>query len=97
MSDMDGNRYFASDADNYERVRLSLDRALGYPDARALTSFSPLQFATRASDGRVLLAARRESCAITAVARVLPSLLASGAVVEITRAEYEAAMPRGTP
>lgn len=97
MSDMDENRYFASDADTYERVRLSLDRALGYPDARASTSFSPLQFATRAADGRVLLATRQEFCAITAVARVLPSLLASGAAVEITREEYDAAMPKGAP
>ncbi len=43
--------------------------------------------------GMVVLAVRAEFCDYEAVAAMLPSLLASGAVMEITANEYAAAMP----
>jgi hypothetical protein len=51
----------------------------------------------RDADGQLLLAVLVRFCDYDAVVFVLPSLLASGQVVEITRDEYMAALPRGMP
>jgi hypothetical protein len=71
----------------YEQVRLSLDAAWGHiPPA---TCVDPAAVAPRDSQGRILLAVRPEFVAFDAVAAMLPDLLASGAVEEITAAEYQ--------
>lgn len=90
-------RFFAADAETYERVRLALDAAWGHPSERARTCYRPLAEAVRDNAGRALLGVRSTFCQYPAVAAVLPSLLASGVVKEITRAEYEDAMPKGFP
>jgi hypothetical protein len=86
-------RVFADDA-TYDGVRLSLDAAWGLPnDKGTATCLQPAASAARDGDGRILLAMQPEFVAYDAVAAVLPDLLASGAVAEITKAEYFASLP----
>lgn len=90
-------RYFrTSDAALYESIRLQLDAAWGHPtpDGKTLTCIDPVAVAPRDGQGRVLLAVNDEFCEYEAVAAVLPGLLASGAVAEITEAQYYAALPQ---
>ena len=89
-------RFFrTADADLYESIRLQLDAAWGHPtpDGLTVTCFDPAAVAPKDASGRVLLAVKDEFCEYDAVAAVLPQLLASGAVEEITEAEYRAALP----
>lgn len=91
-------RYYAIDSAEYERARLRIDDLLGYgPGSGTLTCVPPLEVAPRSAAGRVLLAVWGHYMQNPAVMSVFPAMLSSGAAVEITRAEYEAAMPRGTP
>lgn len=84
-------RYFrANDAAIYESLRLRLDAEFGFPteDGSTVTCLPPAGAAPRDSIGRILLAAWPEFCEIAAVAAVLPSLLASGVVAEISESQY---------
>lgn len=80
----------------YETIRQQLDAAWGHPsaDGKTLTCFDPAAVAPRDSQGRVLLAVQAAFCTYEAVASVLPQLLASGAVEEVSEAEYRAALPK---
>lgn len=85
-------RYFrTSDADLYESIRLQLDAAWGHPtpDGKTITCIDPVAVAPRDAAGRVLLAVRAEFLAYEPAASILPQLLASGAVEEISEAEYQ--------
>lgn len=91
-------RYFcclAGDA-AYEQVRLTLDAAWGHPNAatKTTTCIDPAAVALRDGQGRILLAVRDEFCAYPVANKMLPQLLASGAVEELTEAEYRAALPQ---
>lgn len=87
--------YYAIDSAEYERARLRIDDLLGYgPGSGTLTCVPPLEVAPRSAAGRVLLAVWDRYMQNPAVMSVFPAMLSSGAAVEITRAEYEAAMPR---
>jgi hypothetical protein len=88
-------RYFrTADPDLYEATRLGLDAAWGLPNDRGtVTCIPPLPIAQRDANGRVLLVVDAEWCEWPEVASMLPGLLASGAVEEITAADYEAALP----
>lgn len=91
-------RFFHVDPDAYEATRLALDARLGFgPGRGTVTSISPVASARRNADGRVVVAAWDWLLANPAVMTLLPGLLASGQAAEITRDEYDAAMPRGTP
>lgn len=85
-----------ADADLYETVRLQLDAAWGHPtpDGRTITCFDPAAVAARDSVGRILLAVRDEFTTFGPAATLLPQLLASGAVEEISEAEYLASLPQ---
>lgn len=87
------NRFFRSSPEVYEAVRLQLDAAFGYPDECTTTVWEPLATAQRDADGRCLLAVRAESCDRPQVAAMLPQLLASGAVEEISEDEYRTSQP----
>lgn len=80
----------------YENVRATLDAAWGHPtpDGRTITAFDPAADAPRDADGRLLLAVNDEFTTWEPAATLLPQLLASGAVEEITLAEYRAALPQ---
>lgn len=88
-------RYFRSTASVYEQVRLSLDATWGHPnqETKTDTCIQPASHAPRDASGRVLLATSNEFCTYEAVAAVLPQLLASGAVEEISEAQYLAVLP----
>ena len=89
-------RFFRTpDASIYESIRQQLDAAWGHPtpDGKTATCFDPVAVAPKDVSGRVLLAVKNEFCSYEAVAAVLPQLLASGAVEEISEAEYRAALP----
>lgn len=89
-------RFFRIDSDAlYEQVRLSLDAQ--WRHVPPVTCVDPAAVAPRDANGQIVLSVRAEFTRYDAVAAVLPSLLASGAVVEITRDEYMAAMPQETP
>ena len=81
--------YRIPDEAAYEQIRLSLDAAWGH--APPTTCVDPAAVAPRDADGRILLSVRPEFVAFAAVAAVLPGLLASGVVEEITAEEYAAA------
>lgn len=91
-------RYYAVVPEVYEQTRLALDSAWEHgPAGKAMTCVTPAAAAPRSSDGRVVLAVWDSFVAYPAVAALLPSLLASGAVHEITRAEYDDALPKWAP
>lgn len=91
-------RFFRSDEATYEGVRLQLDAIWGHgPGTGTLTCYEPAETAPRDTAGRLLLAVHDEFCAYEAVAAALPSLLASGAVEEISEDEYRASLPSGPP
>lgn len=81
-------RYFrTTDAVTYEQVRLGLDAAWGH--VPPTTCIDPADVAPRDAQGRILLAVRPEFCEYEAAATMLPQLLASGVVEEITADEYQ--------
>lgn len=86
-------RYFRASDAIYESVRAQLDAAWGHPNALAATCVEPAATAPHDNDGLVVLAVDSSFCEYEAVAAVLPGLLASGAVQEITSGQYAAAMP----
>lgn len=89
------HRFFRSDAATYESIRTTLDTAWGLPDGSGtVTCIQPAATAPRDSQGRVVLAVDAAFCDYTVAADLLPQLLASGAVDEITEAEYRAAFPQ---
>jgi hypothetical protein len=90
------NRYFRCNDDQvYEATRLGLDAAWGH--VPPTTCIDPAAVAPRDVQGRVVLAVNDEFCTFPVAAELLPQLLASGAVEEITEAEYQAAIQQPTP
>jgi hypothetical protein len=88
-------RYFrTADASMYEQIRLGLDAAWGHPTAGTVTCIDPAAVAPHDAQGRILLAVKPEFTEFPAAAAMLPDLLASGQVVEITDAEYRASLPQ---
>jgi hypothetical protein len=93
-------RFFrTADAALYESIRLQLDAAWGHPtpDGRTVTCFDPASLAPRDPAGRLLLAVNDEFATWEPAATLLPQLLASGAVEEISESAYADALPRPTP
>lgn len=80
----------------YESIRLQLDAAWGHPtlDGRTVTCFDPAAVAPRDTSGRLLLAVNEEFTTWEPAATLLPQLLASGAVEEITEAQYRVSLPK---
>lgn len=80
----------------YEQARLTLDAAWGHPNATTgtVTCIDPAGIAPHDPDGRILLAVNDEFCEYSAAALMLAEMLASGAVSEITEAEYREAVGR---
>lgn len=82
-------RFFRAAENVYESVRRGLDQAWGHrPDE---TAYMPAAYAHKDAEGRVYLAVNSEWCDFAAVSVILPDLLASHAVEEISEAEYHAA------
>jgi len=82
----------------YESIRLQLDAAWGHPNpqTKTITCFDPADVAPRDNAGRLLLAVNDEFATWEPASTLLPQLIASGAVEEITAAEYQAAIEQPT-
>ena len=92
-------RFFRASLGTYEHVCGQLDAAYGYPNAdtkteRALPLVSDLP---TDAQGRVYLAISQEYCDYILPSEMLPQLLASGAVEEVTAAAYAALLPPDPP
>jgi hypothetical protein len=90
-------RFFRAEENAYELARATLDVAWGLPSHGQLTCIEPAVTAPRRADGQVYLATYDTFCDYEAAAELLPQLLASGAVEEITEAEYRAAVESPSP
>jgi hypothetical protein len=88
-------KYFRSSPAVYEEICGQLDKAYGYPNAETKTERALPSASVLPSDnqGRVYLAIQTYYCDFVLPSQLLPQLLASGAVEEITAAEYMAVMP----
>jgi hypothetical protein len=92
-------RYFRSAQETYEQIRIALDDAWGLPDQTTVTEtcLPPAEQATKDTQGRCIVAVPDAFCSFTVAVDLLPDLLASGAVTEITEAEYRAAVESPSP
>ena len=88
-------RFFRSTDAVYDAIRSQLDEAYGYPNAetKTLTSITPAADALHDAQGRVYLAIAADYCDYNLPAELLPQLLSSGAVEDITEADYLALLP----
>ena len=89
-------RYFRSTPAVYASICSQLDAAYGYPNAETKTERTlPLAGDLPTdSGGRVYLAVSAAYCDYILPGQMLPDLLASGAVAELTEAQYLAAVPQ---
>jgi hypothetical protein len=88
-------RFFRSDEATYEAIRADLDAAWGLPnDKGTATCIASAGTAPQDSQGRVMLAVNDEFATWEPAATLLPQLLASGVVEEISEAVYRAALPQ---
>ena len=91
---MISQRYFRAPESVYESVRLTLDAAWSHgPASGTETCYEPAATAPRDGSGHLLLAVRSTFCSYPEVSSVLPGLLASGDVEELTAEQYEALLP----
>lgn len=91
---LDTHRFFAVLTDEaYEDARLYLDTQFGHPKNGTLTCIPPVDYAPHDSEGRPLVALLNEQAAWPEVAPSIEYYIAQGIAVEITRADYFAAMP----
>lgn len=89
-------RYFRSTPAVYADICAQLDAAYGYPNTETKTERTlPLAADLPAdSRGRVYLAVSSAYCDYILPGQMLPDLLASGAVEELTESQYLAAVPQ---
>ena len=89
-------RYFRSTPAVYASICATLDGAYGYPNADTKTERTLPLAADLPADGqgRVYLAVSAAYCDYILPGQMLPDLLASGAVEELTEAQYLAAVPQ---
>ena len=92
-------RYFRAMPSVYAEVGAQLDAAYGYPNEATKTLRTlPLAETLPTDDqGRVYLAISAEYCEYNLPSEMLPQLLASGAVEEITEEAYRAAVESPSP
>jgi len=83
-------RYFRATDAVVEAVRATLDAAWGYPSPETLTetSFDPAHMLPHDGQGLAYLIVSAEFCGYEPAANMLVDLLASGAVEEMTEADY---------
>ena len=88
-------RFFRAAVATYEAIRADLDAAWGLPnDKGTATCIAPAATAPKDYQGRVMLAVNEEFATWEPAATMLPQLLATGAVEEISEAVYRAALPQ---
>lgn len=92
-------RYFVATPAVYNDICVQLDLAYGYPNEATKTQRTlPLPNELPSDNqSRVYLCISSEYCDYNLPSEMLPQLLASGAVTEITEAEYRAAVESPSP
>ena len=85
-------RFLKSSPAVYGQVLATLDAAWAFPKNGFSHCFIPLSYAPQ-SGGFAFLAIQSADAEMEPAASMLPDLLASGQVVEVTAADYRAAMP----
>lgn len=92
-------RFFRSFDDAvYEQVRTTLNAAWGLPNGKGTDTCLPtLQAASRDPSGNIVLPIDELFCEWQPADAMIPQLLGSGVVAEITMAEYHAAVAKPTP
>jgi hypothetical protein len=92
-------RYFRSTESVYQVVCSQLDAAYGYPNAttKTLRSLPLASELPHDSQQRVYIAIDADYCNYILPSELLPQLLASGAIEEITQSQYQAMMPPCSP
>jgi hypothetical protein len=88
-------RYFRALPAVYVAICAQLDAAYGYPSeaTKTLRSLPLVESLPVDAQGRVYLAVESVFCDYNLPSEMLPELLASGAVEEITAAQYQAMLP----
>jgi hypothetical protein len=88
-------RYFRSTPAVYDSICSQLDAAYGYPNAETKTARTLPAVADLLTDaqGRVYLAISSEYCEYNLPSELLPQMIASGAVEEVTASVYGALLP----
>lgn len=81
-------RFFRADPATYSAVLDGINDAWGLPANGQEAAFAPASQAPADAEGLLYLAVWDFFCEYDAVAAVLPGLIASGAVEEITAAQY---------
>lgn len=89
------NRYFGSTPAVYAAICTQLDAAYGYPnyETRTLRTLPPDGELPRDAQGRVYLVVDERFCEFELPSQLLPELLATGAVEEVSEAAYLALLP----
>jgi len=89
-------RYFRATLAVYANICAQLDAAYGYPNAETKTERTLPLVGDLPTDsqGRVYLAVSAAYCDYILPGQMLPDLLASGAVEELTESQYLAAVPQ---
>ena len=92
-------RYFRAVPAVYAAICEQLDAAYGYPNqgTKTLRSLPLVESLPVDAQGRIYLAVESVFCDYNLPSEMLPELLASGAVEEVTQAEYESLVPPATP
>lgn len=83
-------RFFHCDAVAYEQARIALDAVMAMPAGE--TVYEPVATAPRRADGRVVISFHTRDCDREPYASFLDSALTDGTAVEITEADYRAAL-----
>ena len=88
-------RYFRSSPAAYSAICAQLDAAYGYPNPETKTERTLPLVADLPADnqGRVYLAISDEYCGYNLPSEMLPQLIASGVVEELTESQYQAVLP----
>lgn len=91
-------RYFRATPAVYAQICDQLDAAYGYPNSetKTLRTLPLAETLPHDAQGRVYLCVSLEECGYILPSEILPGLLASGAVEELTAAEFEAVAPAPT-
>ena len=89
-------RYLRASPAVYEQAKSQLNSEYGYPNSETRTdsAIPPQSLLPKDAGGRVYLAISAEFCDLVFPSQMLESLIASGAVEEITEAEYRAVLPQ---
>ena len=90
-------RTAAANDELYESMRATIDAAWGLPANGQTTAIDPAATAPHDSQGRVYLATWDAFTSYEPATSILGDALASGAVTEITEAEYRAAVESPSP